>query len=131
MGMCVDCDKLKCEVCSSMGRHPAGRSVESPEELGWALATAGRLGEERERERIIKLLEGIYDYPQGWDYDNPIESVIALIKGENTEKAEVHTSADNTITKTHCEDCNDWGCHGCSCDDVEDYCATCGKGENK
>jgi hypothetical protein len=35
-----------------------------------------------ERERIIALLESITDYPRGWDYDNPIESVVALIKGE-------------------------------------------------
>jgi len=40
-------------------------------------------GVKDERERIIKLLESIYDYPKDWDYDNPIESVIALIKGEN------------------------------------------------
>jgi hypothetical protein len=39
-------------------------------------------GWEDAEERIIKLLEGIYDYPRGWDYDNPIQSVIALIKGE-------------------------------------------------
>ena len=38
-----------------------------------------------ERERIIALLESIYDYPAGWDYDNPIDSIIALIKGENNE----------------------------------------------
>ena len=35
-----------------------------------------------EQDRIVKLLEGIEDYPKGWDYDNPIESVIKLIKGE-------------------------------------------------
>ena len=40
-------------------------------------------GVQAERERIIKLLEGIYDYPKGWDHDDPIASVIALIKGEN------------------------------------------------
>jgi len=37
---------------------------------------------EQERQRIIELLESIEDYPKGWDYDNPIESVIKLIKGE-------------------------------------------------
>ena len=42
-----------------------------------------KINVDKERERIIKLLEDIYDYPNGWDYDNPIESVIALIKGEN------------------------------------------------
>lgn len=36
-----------------------------------------------ERERIIKLLESIYDYPNGWDYDNPIESMIDLIRKES------------------------------------------------
>ena len=36
-----------------------------------------------ERERIIKLLESIETYPNGWDYDDPFSSVIALIKGEN------------------------------------------------
>jgi hypothetical protein len=41
-------------------------------------------GIEYERERIIKLLESIEDYPRGWDYDNPIESVVALIKGEQS-----------------------------------------------
>jgi predicted Zn-dependent protease len=41
------------------------------------------LGAKREQERIIELLESVYDYPRGWDYDNPIASVIALIKGEN------------------------------------------------
>jgi hypothetical protein len=40
------------------------------------------IARKQERERIIKLLESIYDYPKDWDYDNPIESVIALIKGE-------------------------------------------------
>jgi hypothetical protein len=34
----------------------------------------------QERERIIKLLENIYDYPGEWDYDNPIESLISIIK---------------------------------------------------
>lgn len=34
----------------------------------------------QERERIIKLLENIYDYPEEWDYDNPIESLISIIK---------------------------------------------------
>jgi hypothetical protein len=33
-------------------------------------------------EYVIKKLEAIYDYPKGWDYDNPIESVIAIIKEE-------------------------------------------------
>jgi len=37
----------------------------------------------KERERIIALLERIDIYPTGWNYDDPIESVIALIKGEN------------------------------------------------
>jgi hypothetical protein len=37
----------------------------------------------QERERIVKLLENIYDYPQEWDYDNPIESLISIIKGAN------------------------------------------------
>ena len=40
-------------------------------------------GEQKATERIIRLLDGIYDYPPNWDYDNPIDSVIALIKGEN------------------------------------------------
>ncbi len=38
---------------------------------------------QREQERIIKLLESIATYPNGWDYDDPFSSVIALIKGEN------------------------------------------------
>jgi hypothetical protein len=36
----------------------------------------------QERDRIIALLEAINIYPTGWNYDDPIESVIALIKGE-------------------------------------------------
>ena len=36
-----------------------------------------------ERERIIKLLDDIYDYPQGWNYSDPIASVIALIMGDD------------------------------------------------
>lgn len=35
-----------------------------------------------ERDRIIKLLESIDDYPKNWDHDDPIASVVALIKGE-------------------------------------------------
>ena len=42
-----------------------------------------KINVDKERERIIKLLESIYDYPQNWDYNDPISSVIALIKGEN------------------------------------------------
>jgi hypothetical protein len=49
-------------------------------ETEWDIAY--RTGKEDERERILKLLESIEDYPRGWDYDNPIESVIELIKGE-------------------------------------------------
>jgi hypothetical protein len=41
------------------------------------------IARKQERERIVKLLENIYDYPQEWDYDNPIESLISIIKGEN------------------------------------------------
>lgn len=33
-----------------------------------------------ERERIIKMLESIKDYPSGWDYNDEIASVVALIK---------------------------------------------------
>ena len=40
-------------------------------------------GQDAERERIIKLLEGIETYPLDWDYDDQIGCVIALIKGEN------------------------------------------------
>lgn len=103
-------------------------------DLAWALATAERLATEREQQRIIKLLEdtfgtsGIKTNVGGYVF---VFDLAALIKGENADKAEVHTSADNTITRTHCDDCDDWGCHGCSCADVEDYCGTCGKGENK
>ena len=44
-------------------------------------------GMEYKEQEIIKLLESIYDYPQNWDYNDPISSVIALIKGENNEAA--------------------------------------------
>jgi hypothetical protein len=40
-------------------------------------------GISKEQERIIKLLESIEDYPPGWDYNDEIASVIAIIKGEN------------------------------------------------
>ena len=47
------------------------------------LKKAEQRGIDLERERIIKLLESIDYYPKGWDYNDPIASVIALIKGEN------------------------------------------------
>ena len=61
-----------------------------------------------ERSRIIKLLE-----TEHWFYreleekihdpDCPTCQHIALIKGENTDKSTVHTSADNAITNTQGE----------------------------
>lgn len=44
--------------------------------------TAFYQGRDAERERIIKLLESVRTYPSGWDYNDPIQSVIDLIKGE-------------------------------------------------
>jgi hypothetical protein len=38
---------------------------------------------QEERERIVTLLESIKPYPSGWNYDDPIASVIALIRGES------------------------------------------------
>ena len=40
-------------------------------------------GREYREQEIIKLLESIDIYPTGWDYDDQIGSVIALIKEES------------------------------------------------
>jgi len=68
-------------------------------------------GIHEERDRIVKLLEDMYHnkgedgnciytkhFPECCNCD-----LIALIKGENTDKANVHTSADNAITDTQGE----------------------------
>ena len=65
-------------------------------------------GERLERERIIKLLVPIRQRNQGKGFEEEIVAdtlgeVIALIKGENTDKAIVHTSTDNAITDTQGE----------------------------
>ena len=58
---------------------------------------AFRIGSRTERERIIELIETEWsEYPD-------VDSLIALIKGENTDKAEVHTSADNAVNDTEGE----------------------------
>ena len=45
------------------------------------VTAAYRLGALEEQSRIISLLEAIDEYPRGWDHNDPIQSVITIIKG--------------------------------------------------
>ena len=40
-------------------------------------------GRYMERLAILSLLESIDEYPQGWDYNDPIQSIIDIIKGKD------------------------------------------------
>jgi hypothetical protein len=61
-------------------------------------------GIREERERIIKLLRELQTERSPMvTLPYAIEKAILLIKGENTDKSTVHTSADNAITDTQGE----------------------------
>jgi hypothetical protein len=61
-------------------------------------------GIREERERIIKLLRELQTERSPMvTLPYAIEKAILLIKGENTDKSTVHTSADNAITNTQGE----------------------------
>lgn len=47
-----------CPVCVSQMEHPAGKKKFSIHDEVWAISTALRLGAERERKRIIDLIQG-------------------------------------------------------------------------
>jgi len=75
---------LECEFCGNVNNAHGVRQAELYDGIAevmmcWKCEPAARF----ERERIIKLLEGIETYPPDWDYDDQIGCVIALIKGEN------------------------------------------------
>ena len=70
------------------------------------ISDAFRIGSRTERERIIKLLddECKISVPTDWHPNHcTCQTFIALIKGENTDKSTVRTSADNAITDTQGE----------------------------
>jgi hypothetical protein len=82
---------------AAMGRHPAGKHLEQVSDKESCIlcgVNEWAAGVKFAEERIIKLLE---DYAFNNGPSGGILFAVALIKRENTDKANVHTSADNAI----------------------------------
>jgi len=71
------------ELEKSISRHPASALKEvaekSPNDLGWALGMAKRLGERAERERIINL----WELEMACGCEDAMNHLKQRIKGEN------------------------------------------------
>ena len=104
MGRLADIDAEMHELPDSV--KEAQETLDSTKNMR-AYVLGFELGQEAERERIIKLLEEEMERIRsmdGYPATNALANIrAALIKGENTDKAIVHTSTDNAITDTQGE----------------------------